>query len=73
VVISSHNIDLIYEVYGARSVLPNGEVLTSGALACRTLPAQGRRKKLYSEPGWPLCKSENLFACMRAKQVKEAL
>ncbi|MCL6745016.1 energy-coupling factor ABC transporter ATP-binding protein [Kosakonia sp. R1.Fl] len=82
IVISSHDIDLIYEVCDAVYVLRHGELLTHGApgevFARRTLIedaglTQPWLVKLHSELGLPLCKSEDeFFARMRATQVKEA-
>ncbi|MGP3592887.1 energy-coupling factor ABC transporter ATP-binding protein [Vagococcus sp. WN89Y] len=82
VVISSHDIDLIYEVCDVVHVLRHGEVLSSGeltavfahkALLDEAGLAQPWLMKLHSELGWPLCKSEDeFFARMRALPVKEA-
>lgn len=82
VVISSHDIDLIYEICDAVYVLHHGECLTHGApgevFAHRSLVekaglTQPWLVKLHSELGLPLCKSEDEFyARMRAMRVKEA-
>lgn len=70
VVISSHDIDLIYEVSDAVYVLRHGEILAAGTPA-RYLPARRRWTgagltqpwlvKLHSELGLPLCKTEAEF------------
>ncbi|TDT58978.1 cobalt/nickel transport system ATP-binding protein [Enterobacter sp. AG5470] len=82
VVISSHDIDLIYEICDAVYVLRRGELLTHGApgevFARRALIEEAGLTqpwlvKLHSELGFPLCKSEDEFyARMRAMPVKEA-
>ena len=70
VVISSHDIDLIYEVSDAVYVLRQGEVLASGSpgegVARRTLMeeaglCQPWLVKLHTECGFPLCKTEEEF------------
>ena len=70
VVISSHDIDLIYEVSDAVYVLRQGEVLASGSpgevFARRTLMeeaglCQPWLVKLHTECGFPLCKTEEEF------------
>lgn len=82
VVISSHDIDLIYEVSDAVYVLHHGEVLAGGSpeevfsrQAC--LEQAGLTQpwlvKLHQQLGLPLCKNEtDFFARMRAAQRKEA-
>ncbi|WP_342324653.1 energy-coupling factor ABC transporter ATP-binding protein [Kosakonia sp. BYX6] len=82
VVISSHDIDLIYEICDAVYVLRHGELLTHGepgaVFARRALIEEAGLTqpwlvKLHSELGLPLCKSEDEFyARMRAMPVKEA-
>ena len=70
VVISSHDIDLIYEVSDAVYVLRQGEVLAQGAsgevFAQRELMEQAGLSqpwlvKLHAELGLPLCKTEAEF------------
>lgn len=70
VVISSHDIDLIYEVSDAVYVLRHGEVLAEGdpgeVFACaETMARAGLTQpwlvKLHSELGLPLCKTEAEF------------
>ena len=70
VVISSHDIDLIYEVSDAVYVLRHGEVLAAGdpgeVFACaETMDRAGLTQpwlvKLHSELGLPLCKTEAEF------------
>lgn len=83
VVISSHDIDLIYQVCDAVYVLHHGEVLACGeptavfaqkAVVEQAGLTQPWLVKLHSELGLPLCKSEEeFFARMRAMPVKEAL
>lgn len=83
VVISSHDIDLIYEVSDAVYVLRHGEVLAAGTpqtvFADREGIAQAALSqpwlvKLHQELGLPLCKNEaEFFSRMRATQVKEVL
>ncbi|WNI61575.1 energy-coupling factor ABC transporter ATP-binding protein [Enterobacter asburiae] len=83
VVISSHDIDLIYEVSDAVYVLRQGEVLAHGApgevfargeLIKRAGLTQPWLVKLHAELGLPLCKTEDeFFSRMRQKNVmKEA-
>ncbi|UAK22140.1 energy-coupling factor ABC transporter ATP-binding protein [Kluyvera sp. CRP] len=77
VVISSHDIDLIYEVSDAVYVLRQGEVLAQGApgevFAQRELMEQAGLSqpwlvKLHTELGLPLCKTEaEFFRRMREK------
>ena len=77
VVISSHDIDLIYEVSDAVYVLRCGEVLAQGApgkvFARRELMEQAGLSqpwlvKLHAELGLPLCKTEaEFFRRMREK------
>ncbi|VGP54274.1 Cobalt import ATP-binding protein CbiO [Klebsiella quasipneumoniae subsp. similipneumoniae] len=70
VAISSHDIDLIYEVSDAVYVLRHGEVLAEGdpgeVFACaETMARAGLTQpwlvKLHSELGLPLCKTEAEF------------
>ena len=70
VAISSHDIDLIYEVSDAVYVLRHGEVLAAGdpgeVFACaETMDRAGLTQpwlvKLHSELGLPLCKTEAEF------------
>lgn len=70
VVISSHDIDLIYEVSDAVYVLRRGEVLTHGTpgdVFARTdlIEQAGLTQpwlvKLHTELGFPLCKTEAEF------------
>lgn len=82
VIISSHDIDLIYEICDAVYVLGHGMQLASGAPAA--VFADGERMaqagltqpwlvKMHSQLGLPLCKNEaQFFARMRAEQIKEA-
>lgn len=82
VVISSHDIDLIYEICDAVYVLRRGELLIAGTpgevFAQKTqIERAGLTQpwlvKLHTELGMPLCKSEaEFYACMRATQIKEA-
>lgn len=82
VVISSHDIDLIYEVSDAVYVLRRGEVLTHGSpgdVFARTdlIEQAGLTQpwlvKLHTELGFPLCKTEaEFFSCMRENALKEA-
>nr|WP_318381140.1 energy-coupling factor ABC transporter ATP-binding protein [uncultured Enterobacter sp.] len=82
VVISSHDIDLMYEVCDAIYVLRHGEVLAQGTpgevfsqqkLIEEAGLTQPWLVKLHTELGLPLCKSEaEFFAHMRAVQIKEA-
>lgn len=82
VVISSHDIDLIYEVSDAVYVLRRGEVLTHGApgdvfaqteLIEQAGLTQPWLVKLHTELGFPLCKTEaEFFSCMRENALKEA-
>lgn len=82
VVISSHDIDLIYEVSDAVYVLRRGEVLTHGTpgdVFARTdlIEHAGLTQpwlvKLHTELGFPLCKTEaEFFSCMRENALKEA-
>ncbi len=77
VVISSHDIDLIYEVSDAVYVLRRGEVLAAGTpgevFAQRELIEQAGLSqpwlvKLHAELGLPLCKTEaDFFRRMREK------
>ena len=77
VVISSHDIDLIYEVSDAVYVLRRGEVLAAGTpgevFAQRELIEQAGLSqpwlvKLHAELGLPLCKTEaEFFRRMREK------
>ncbi|MFV0261578.1 MAG: energy-coupling factor ABC transporter ATP-binding protein [Kluyvera sp.] len=77
VVISSHDIDLIYEVSDAVYVLRSGEVLAQGCpgavFAQRELMEQAGLSqpwlvKLHAELGLPLCKTEaEFFRRMREK------
>lgn len=81
VVISSHDIDLIYEVCDAVYVLRRGELLVEGTpgevFAQKThLEQAGLTQpwlvKLHTELGMPLCKSEaELYARMRATHIQE--
>ena len=80
VVISSHDIDLIYEVSDAVYVLRCGEVLAQGApgkvFAQRELMEQAGLSqpwlvKLHTELGLPLCKTEaEFFRRMREKGTR---
>lgn len=82
VVISSHDIDLIYEVSNAVYVLRQGEVLAHGEpgeVFARTelIEEAGLTQpwlvKLHAELGMPLCKNEGeFFRCMRQRAIKEA-
>jgi cobalt/nickel transport system ATP-binding protein len=82
VVISSHDIDLIYEVSDAVYVLRRGEVLTHGTpgeVFARTdlIEQAGLTQpwlvKLHTELGFPLCKTEaEFYRCMRENALKEA-
>ena len=82
VVISSHDIDLIYEVSNAVYVLRQGEVLVHGEpgeVFARTslIEEAGLTQpwlvKLHAELGMPLCKTEDeFFSCMRQRAIKEA-
>lgn len=82
VVISSHDIDLIYEVSNAVYVLRQGEVLAHGepgevfartALIEEAGLTQPWLVKLHAELGMPLCKTEGeFFSCMRQRAIKEA-
>ncbi|EHK0944482.1 energy-coupling factor ABC transporter ATP-binding protein [Citrobacter farmeri] len=82
VVISSHDIDLIYEVSNAVYVLRQGEVLAHGepgevfartALIEEAGLTQPWLVKLHAELGMPLCKTEDeFFSCMRQRAIKEA-
>ena len=82
VVISSHDIDLIYEVSDAVYVLRRGEVLTHGTpgdvfaqteLIEQAGLTQPWLVKLHTELGFPLCKTEaEFFSCMRENALKEA-
>ncbi|WMY75314.1 energy-coupling factor ABC transporter ATP-binding protein [Buttiauxella selenatireducens] len=82
VVISSHDIDLIYEVSDAVYVLNHGEVLAEGTPeavfsrhACiqQAGLTQPWLVKLHLELGLPLCKNEaDFFARMRATYIQEA-
>ncbi|XTZ39868.1 energy-coupling factor ABC transporter ATP-binding protein [Salmonella enterica] len=83
VVISSHDIDLIYEICNAVYVLRHGELLTFGTPAevftrqaeiAEAGLTQPWLVKLHCELGLPLCKNEvEFYAHMRAFSVKEAL
>ena len=82
VVISSHDIDLIYEICDAVYVLRGGEMLAYGApgevFARKAQIEQAGLTqpwlvKLHTELGMPLCKSEaEFYTRMRAMSVKEA-
>ena len=82
VVISSHDIDLIYEVSDAVYVLRRGEVLTHGTpgeVFARTdlIEQAGLTQpwlvKLHTELGFPLCKTEaEFYRGMRENALKEA-
>lgn len=82
VVISSHDIDLIYEVCDAVYVLRRGELLVEGTpgevFAQKAhLEQAGLTQpwlvKLHTELGMPLCKSEaELYARMRVKHIQES-
>lgn len=82
VVISSHDIDLIYEICDAVYVLRRGERLTYGtpgevfaqkAQIEQAGLTQPWLVKLHSELGMPLCKSEaEFFTRMRETYIKEA-
>ncbi|WP_318367756.1 energy-coupling factor ABC transporter ATP-binding protein [Enterobacter sp.] len=82
VVISSHDIDLMYEVCDTLYVLDRGEVLAEGTPQAvfsqkATMAQAGLTQpwlvKLHTEAGLPLCKSEaEFFARIRATQIKEA-
>lgn len=83
VVISSHDIDLIYEVSDVVYVLRRGEVLAydePGAVFSRTelIAEAGLTQpwlvKLHARLGLPLCKTEDeFFIRMRQNAIKEAL
>ncbi|EKS7793681.1 energy-coupling factor ABC transporter ATP-binding protein [Edwardsiella piscicida] len=82
VVISSHDIDLIYEVSDAVYVLRQGEVLAQGAPGEVFARADLMREagltqpwlvKLHTQLGLPLCKREDeFFQRMRHNAIKEA-
>ncbi|QMI05604.1 energy-coupling factor ABC transporter ATP-binding protein [Citrobacter sp. RHB25-C09] len=82
VVISSHDIDLIYEVSDAVYVLHHGEVLANGEpgdVFTRTalIEAAGLTQpwlvKLHAQLGFPLCKTEEeFFRRMQKRHIKEA-
>ena len=82
VAISSHDIDLIYEVSDAVYVLRRGEVLAHGepgeVFARSELMAQAGLTqpwlvKLHAQLGLPLCKTEEeFFTRMRSNAMKEA-
>lgn len=82
VVISSHDIDLIYEVSDAVYVLRRGEVLAygePGEVFARTelIEQAGLTQpwlvKLHAQLGLPLCKTEEeFFGRMRENALKEA-
>lgn len=82
VVISSHDIDLIYDVCDAVYVLRRGELLVEGtpgevfaqkAYLEQAGLTQPWLVKLHTELGMPLCKSEaELYARMRVKHIQEA-
>ena len=82
VVISSHDIDLIYEICDAVYVLRRGERLaygTPGEVFAQKAQieqaglTQPWLVKLHSELGMPLCKSEaEFFTRMRETYIKEA-
>ncbi|MCJ1822353.1 energy-coupling factor ABC transporter ATP-binding protein [Klebsiella quasipneumoniae subsp. quasipneumoniae] len=82
VAISSHDIDLIYEISDAVYVLRRGEVLAHGepgeVFARSELMAQAGLTqpwlvKLHGQLGLPLCKTEEeFFTRMRSNAMKEA-
>lgn len=82
VVISSHDIDLMYEICDAIYVLRHGEVLAQGTpgevfsqreLILQAGLTQPWLVKLHTELGLPLCKSEaEFFEHMRTTQMREA-
>ena len=82
VAISSHDIDLIYEISDAVYVLRRGEVLAHGepgeVFARSELMAQAGLTqpwlvKLHAQLGLPLCKTEEeFFTRMRSNAMKEA-
>ncbi|MGK9172811.1 energy-coupling factor ABC transporter ATP-binding protein [Yokenella regensburgei] len=82
VVISSHDIDLIYEVCDAVYVLRRGELLAEGTPAevftQKTLIEQAGLTqpwlvKMHTELGMPLCRNEAaFFASVQATMIKEA-
>ncbi len=70
VIISSHDIDLIYEISDAVYVLRQGQILTHGApgevFACTEAMEQAGLTqpwlvKLHTQLGLPLCKTETEF------------
>ncbi|MDX5627759.1 MULTISPECIES: ATP-binding cassette domain-containing protein [unclassified Brenneria] len=77
VIISSHDIDLIYAVCGYVYVLAHGELVSEGVSADVFLQREKLRAaalvqpwlvKLHSELGLPLCKTEQqLFALLRER------
>ncbi|EPC5232356.1 energy-coupling factor ABC transporter ATP-binding protein [Klebsiella quasipneumoniae] len=82
VAISSHDIDLIYEISDAVYVLRRGEVLAHGEpgevfarseLMARAGLTQPWLVKLHGQLGLPLCKTEEeFFTRMRSNAMKEA-
>lgn len=81
VVISSHDIDLIYQVCGGLYVLCAGRVVADGEPGEVFSQAQMLREaslvqpwlvKMHTEMGFPLCKNEEqLFSALRAMQAKK--
>lgn len=76
VIISSHDIDLIYEISDAVYVLRQGQILTHGApgevFACTEAMEQAGLTqpwlvKLHTQLGLPLCKTETEFFSSNAK------
>lgn len=83
VVISSHDIDLIYEVSDAVYVMHRGEVLAEGApgdvfsradVMAKAGLTQPWLVKLHAQLGLPLCKTEDeFFSCMRNNCQRQTL
>lgn len=81
VVISSHDIDLIYQVCGGLYVLSSGRVVAAGEPGWVFTQAQMLREaslvqpwlvKMHTEMGFPLCKTEEqLFCALRANQANK--
>ncbi|MBI6550056.1 ATP-binding cassette domain-containing protein [Xenorhabdus lircayensis] len=81
IIISSHDIDLIYQICDGLYVLANGEMISSGkpedVLRQKTQLeqaglAQPWLVKVHSEAGLPLCKTEQeLFSILREIRLRE--
>lgn len=78
VIISSHDIDLIYEISDAVYVLRQGQILTHGApgevFACTEAMEQAGLTqpwlvKLHTQLGLPLCKTETEFFFIECKSA----